>query len=112
MALLLVALVGGAIGPGAAFNLEPRIAIVKTGPKGSYFGYSVAQHQVRSNQPTNQQSVFGLKVVGAPSVSRGNVSVRRDKWNWGGGDGSTIHHLRPLYPRPLPYSVFKATKSN
>ena len=30
----------------SAFNLEPRIAIVKTGPKGSYFGYSVAQHQV------------------------------------------------------------------
>ena len=29
-----------------AFNLEPRIAIVKEGPKGSYFGYSVAQHQV------------------------------------------------------------------
>ena len=45
-ALLLVAVVAATIGPGAAFNLEPRIAIVKTGPKGSYFGYSVAQHQV------------------------------------------------------------------
>ena len=28
-----------------AFNLEPRIPVVKNGRSGSYFGYSVAQHQ-------------------------------------------------------------------
>ena len=33
-------------GQSGAFNLESRIAIVKDGPEGSYFGYSVAQHQV------------------------------------------------------------------
>ena len=27
------------------FNLEPRIPVVKNGRSGSYFGYSVAQHQ-------------------------------------------------------------------
>ena len=37
----------------SAFNLEPRIAIVKTGPKGSYFGYSVAQHQVLLSSHTS-----------------------------------------------------------
>jgi hypothetical protein len=29
-----------------AFNLEPRLAVVKRGRPGSYFGYSVAQHQM------------------------------------------------------------------
>jgi hypothetical protein len=28
-----------------AFNLEPRIPVVKRGTEGSYFGYSVAMHQ-------------------------------------------------------------------
>ena len=27
------------------FNLEPRIPVIKNGMAGSYFGYSVAQHQ-------------------------------------------------------------------
>ena len=27
------------------FNLEPRIPVIKNGLPGSYFGYSVAQHQ-------------------------------------------------------------------
>lgn len=27
-----------------AFNLEPRIPIIKRGFEGSYFGYSVAEH--------------------------------------------------------------------
>ena len=31
-----------------SFNLEPRIPLVKRGHSGSYFGYSVAQHQTRS----------------------------------------------------------------
>ena len=29
-----------------AFNLEPRIAILKEGLPGTYFGFSVAQHQI------------------------------------------------------------------
>ena len=47
MALLvvLVLLVGGS----SAFNLEARIPVIKEGMKGSYFGYSVAQHQARDN---------------------------------------------------------------
>ena len=35
-----------AVSSTAAFNLEPRLAIVKRGRPGSYFGYSVAQHQI------------------------------------------------------------------
>lgn len=34
-----------------AFNLEPRIPVIKNGPTpGSYFGYSVAQHQSVSSE--------------------------------------------------------------
>ena len=29
----------------AAFNLDPRIPVIKKGPKGTHFGYSVAVHQ-------------------------------------------------------------------
>lgn len=29
-----------------AFNLEPRIPVYKLGDKDSYFGYSVAEHQI------------------------------------------------------------------
>ena len=43
------------------FNLEPRIAIVKTGPPGSYFGYSVAQHQI-----VDRNSLDSIALVGAP----------------------------------------------
>ena len=45
-----------------SFNLEPRIAIVKRGPPGSYFGYSVAQHQVVERQ----SSLRSVALVGAP----------------------------------------------
>ncbi|KFM71697.1 hypothetical protein X975_10596, partial [Stegodyphus mimosarum] len=31
---------------GCCFNLETRIPVIKEGPTGSYFGYSVAQHQL------------------------------------------------------------------
>lgn len=43
------------------FNLEPRIAIVKTGNPGSYFGYSVAQHQV-----VDRNSLNSIALIGAP----------------------------------------------
>ncbi|CAG9102488.1 unnamed protein product [Plutella xylostella] len=29
----------------ASFNLEPRIPVIKFGRSGSYFGFSVAEHQ-------------------------------------------------------------------
>ena len=29
-----------------AFNLETRLAVIKYGPKHSYFGYSVAEHLI------------------------------------------------------------------
>ena len=44
-----------------SFNLEPRIAIVKRGPPGSYFGYSVAQHQV-----VERSSLKSVALIGAP----------------------------------------------
>ena len=47
--------------PVSSFNLEPRIAIVKTGPPGSYFGYSVAQHQI-----VDRNSLDSVGLVGAP----------------------------------------------
>ena len=43
------------------FNLEPKIAIVKRGPLGSYFGYSVAQHQI-----LDRVSLNSVALVGAP----------------------------------------------
>ena len=43
------------------FNLEPRIAIVKRGPPGRYFGYSVAQHQI-----LDRSSLDSLALAGAP----------------------------------------------
>ncbi len=30
----------------SGFNLEPRLAVVKEGPPGSYFGFAVEQHQI------------------------------------------------------------------
>lgn len=33
------------VSTGCGFNLEPRIPVAKRGMPGSYFGYSVAQHQ-------------------------------------------------------------------
>jgi len=44
-----------------SFNLEPRIAIVKEGVPGTYFGFSVAQHQIISKDRI--ESAF---LVGAP----------------------------------------------
>lgn len=44
-----------------SFNLEPKIAIVKRGPAGSYFGYSVAQHQM-----VERSSLRSVALVGAP----------------------------------------------
>lgn len=35
-----------------AFNLEPRLPLLKQGTKGSYFGYSVSEHQTVENGVT------------------------------------------------------------
>ena len=44
-----------------SFNLEPRIAIVKEGLPGTYFGFSVAQHQIIS-----KDRIESALLVGAP----------------------------------------------
>ncbi|XP_063233340.1 integrin alpha-PS1 isoform X2 [Bacillus rossius redtenbacheri] len=47
-----------------AFNLEPRIPLIKKGSPGSYFGYSVAEHQTVDDITQNVDSSWLL--VGAP----------------------------------------------
>ena len=47
--------------PIQAFNLEPRVSIVKEGISGSYFGFSVAPHQIVS-----QNRLESTLLVGAP----------------------------------------------
>ena len=54
------------------FNLEPRIAIVKTGPPGSYFGYSVAQHQI-----VDRNSLDSIALVGAPKDNSSQPGTER-----------------------------------
>lgn len=54
------------------FNLEPRIAIVKTGPPGSYFGYSVAQHQI-----VDRNSLNSIALVGAPRDNSSQPGTER-----------------------------------
>ena len=54
------------------FNLEPRIAIVKTGNPGSYFGYSVAQHQV-----VDRNSLNSIALIGAPRDESGQPGTNR-----------------------------------
>ena len=54
------------------FNLEPRIAIVKTGPPGSYFGYSVAQHQI-----VERDSLNSIALVGAPKDNSSQPGTER-----------------------------------
>ena len=54
------------------FNLEPRIAVVKEGRKGSYFGYSVSQHQV-----VNRDGVETVALVGAPLDNSGQPGTNR-----------------------------------
>lgn len=43
------------------FNLEPRLAIVKKGTPGSYFGFSVSQHQI-----VTKDRIESVLLVGAP----------------------------------------------
>lgn len=46
------------------FNLEPRIPVIKKGLNGSYFGYSVAEHQEIPDDNTEKpKSWYVLFVV-------------------------------------------------
>lgn len=45
-----------------AFNLEPRIALYKKGPKGSYFGLAVSPHQIL----VDEHRIESTLLVGAP----------------------------------------------
>ncbi|XP_054716032.1 integrin alpha-PS1-like [Uloborus diversus] len=49
-----------------AFNLEPRIPVLKLGDKGSYFGYSVAEHQILDSRKSVLENVL---LVGSPRAS-------------------------------------------
>ena len=55
-----------------SFNLEPKIAIVKRGPAGSYFGYSVAQHQI-----VDRNSLNSIALVGAPRDNSSQSGTER-----------------------------------
>ena len=50
------------VGACLAFNLEPRIALFKKGPKGSYFGLAVAPHQIL----VDNNRIDSTLLVGAP----------------------------------------------
>ena len=62
---LLIALSG-------AFNLEPRIALYKKGPKGSYFGLAVSPHQILEDG----SRIDSTLLVGAPLDSYGPSKVQ------------------------------------
>ena len=56
----------------SAFNLEPQIAIIKRGQPGSYFGYSVAQHQI-----VDRNSLDSIALVGAPKDNSSQPGTER-----------------------------------
>lgn len=51
-----------------AFNLEPRIALYKKGPKGSYFGLAVSPHQIL----VDDHKIESTLLVGAPLDTYGS----------------------------------------
>lgn len=57
-----------------AFNLEPRIAIRKAGRKGTYFGLSVAPHQILASD-----RIESTLLVGAPLDTYGQETNRQRK---------------------------------
>jgi hypothetical protein len=56
-----------------AFNLEPRLAIIKRGPDKSYFGYSVAQHLRIDDDGKVRES---LMLIGAPRAQNNESESR------------------------------------
>ena len=104
----------------SAFNLEPQIAIIKRGQPGSYFGYSVAQHQI-----LDRDQLASVALVGAPadnssqpgtlrweSVSSKercrdlNTLLRWDGCCWWCG------WLQPTHSRPEPCSIQRNIGAN
>ena len=81
---LVVVWVAGSLGALRAFNLEPRIAILKEGLPGTYFGFSVAQHQI----VTRDRIEFAL-LVGAPLDRYPDVNERfsNNEDYYGSGEG-------------------------
>lgn len=58
-----------------AFNLEPRLPVLKLGSKGSYFGYTVSEHQVMNE---NSNSVVEhMLLVGAPRAQTNQPGTNR-----------------------------------
>ena len=55
-----------------SFNLEPRIALWKKGPAGSYFGLAVSPHQILEDD----NRIDSTLLVGAPLDTYGRSKVR------------------------------------
>ncbi|GIX98609.1 hypothetical protein CEXT_280601 [Caerostris extrusa] len=72
---------------GLCFNLETRLPIIKDGPEGSYFGYSVAQHQIIDEEGRRES-------VRSPSTTRSETQY--------------LYQLPPenVLELPHPYLVF------
>ncbi|GBP30973.1 hypothetical protein EVAR_81871_1 [Eumeta japonica] len=55
------------------FNLEPRIPVVKFGSPGSYFGFSVAEHQTTAGDVASSWCVSPLQCFKKRVMSRAKV---------------------------------------
>lgn len=67
-----------ALGPKAivnGFNLEPRVALRKRGPTGSYFGLAVSSHQIL----VDDHHIDSTLLVGAPLDTYGYGTYERDR---------------------------------
>ena len=62
------------------FNLEPRIPVIKRGLTGSYFGYSVAEHQEISDDGTEKPKSWML--IGAPLGQNRQPQTNRSGALW------------------------------
>ncbi|XP_029660210.1 integrin alpha-PS1 isoform X1 [Formica exsecta] len=63
-----------------AFNLEPRIPVIKRGMEGSYFGYSVAEHIEAENHSLSRPISWML--VGAPLDQNRQPGTNRSGALW------------------------------
>lgn len=100
MVSILVLLVCALVGVGG-FNLEPRIPVIKNGMAGSYFGYSVAQHQSVSSETgtvLNNWSVLLIAISFCCSLSFFyGIFIRFELWRWPIESGPTPRsHLTAL----------------
>ncbi|XP_075535810.1 integrin alpha-PS1-like isoform X1 [Dermacentor variabilis] len=71
--MYLLITVAGLLASVRAFNLEPRLPLLKQGTKGSYFGYSVSEHQTVENGVT----IESLMLVGAPRAQTSQPGTNR-----------------------------------